>query len=230
MPSYNGEKYIKEQIESILCQLSEDDEIILSDDSSTDSTLEIVSDFKDNRIKILGNNKFYSPIYNLENAIKHATGEYIFLADQDDIWMPNKVEVMLKALKNVDLCVSDCELINTNREIIHQSFFELNHSKKGFLRNLIKNSYLGCCIAFSRDILSYILPFPAKIAMHDIWIGLCVELWGKSVFIDEKLIKYRRHGENVSPAAEKSKYTLSYKIKYRLYFIYQLLKRRTIIK
>ena len=231
IPTYNGEKYIKEQLNSILCQLSESDEVIISDDSSTDSTLKIVEKLNDNRIKIFPNNHFYSPIFNMENALKQAKGDFIFLSDQDDIWTPNKVAIMLKALEKNDLCVSDCELINANGEPLSPSFFQLNRSKKGFLTNFIRNSYLGCCMAFKRNILNYILPFPATIAMHDIWIGLCVELWGSSLFIEDKLIKHRRHGDNASTTSGKSKFGITYKFKYRFDFLYQLLRRRfTVVK
>jgi glycosyltransferase involved in cell wall biosynthesis len=223
--TYNGEKYIKEQMDSILCQLSESDEVIVSDDSSTDATLKIIEDTKDTRIRILPNNHFYSPIYNMENALKYAKGDFIFLSDQDDIWMPHKVKVMLSALKEVDLCVSDCDLIDADGEILHSSFFKLNQSAKGFLKNVVKNAYLGCCMAFKRDILKYVLPFPKSIAMHDIWIGLCVELWGNSLFLDEKLVKYRRHDSNISPTGGKSNFSTFYKIQYRCNFLYQLLKR-----
>ena len=225
MATYNGEKYIKEQLDSILCQLSETDEVIISDDSSTDETLKIIESFKDDRIKIFPNNHFHSPIFNMENALKQATGDFIFLSDQDDIWMPNKVKIMLKALEKVDLCVSDCELINANGELHYPSFFQLHHSQKGFFNNLIRNSYLGCCMAFKRTVLNYILPFPSSIAMHDIWIGLCVELWGSSLFIEDKLVKYRRHSSNASSTSGKSELSTIYKIRYRSNLVYQLLKR-----
>ena len=96
--TYNGEKYIREQLDSILPQLGLDDEVIISDDSSTDNTLKIIEEYNDCRIKIFSNNKFYSPILNFENALKKAQGDFIFLSDQDDIWKSNKVEVVMKYL------------------------------------------------------------------------------------------------------------------------------------
>lgn len=86
MPTYNGEKFIRIQLESILSQLGNDDEIVISDDSSTDKTVEITKSFNDSRIHLLENNTFHSPIYNLENALKNAKGDFIFLSDQDDEW------------------------------------------------------------------------------------------------------------------------------------------------
>lgn len=222
--TYNGSKYIREQIDSILPQLGESDEIIISDDSSTDNTLEIVRSYKDKRIKIFSNNKFHSPIFNFENALKQAKGDYIFLSDQDDIWMENKVDKMMEALKQFSLVVSDCYVVDKDCNIIRESFF---HAKPatGIMKNLIKNNYLGCCMAFRRELLSKALPFPKRIAMHDIWLGLCGTLFYKTTFIPDKLIMYRRHGGNASPTAEKSNYGLMYKLSYRIDIIFCLVKR-----
>ncbi len=219
IPSFNGSKYIKLQLISILTQLSKNDEVVISDDSSTDDTIEIIKSINDNRVKLFENNKFRSPIYNLENALKHSKGDYIFLSDQDDVWINNKVEIMYNYLQTNDLVISDCILIDADSKIIAPSFYKLNNSKKGFLNNFIHNGYLGCCMAFNRQILNYNLPFPRKIAMHDIWIGLNTEIHGKVLFIDDKLVMYRRHSSNYSPTAEKSKFSLLYKIKYRLKFL-----------
>ncbi len=123
MATFNGEKYLKRQIDSIIQQLSSIDEIIISDDSSNDDTLKIIDDFNDFRIKKYIGNKFYSPIYNLENALSKSTGDYIFLADQDDIWESNKVEVMIDYLQRCDLVVSDASVIEDDI-LIHESFFQ----------------------------------------------------------------------------------------------------------
>ena len=97
--TYNGEKFIREQIESILCQLSSDDEIIVSDDGSTDGTIVIINCIGDKRIRIIEGPRKHSPTFNFENALKEAKGDYIFLADQDDVWKTNKVEVCMKWLQ-----------------------------------------------------------------------------------------------------------------------------------
>lgn len=218
--TYNGEKYLQELLSSIIPQLKPSDEIIISDDSSTDNTLQIIKSLNDHRITILENNKFYSPIFNFENALKRASGNYIFLADQDDIWDNKKVEISLSYLKDYNVVISDCNLINENGIEIQPSFFDLNGSKPGFAHNFIKNGYLGCCMAFDRTILQAILPFPLKIAMHDIWIGIISELIGKPIFISEKLISYRRHASNFSPTSGSSSFSIIYKIFYRTQFAY----------
>lgn len=224
--TFNGEKFIPEQLNSILPQLNDEDEIIISDDSSTDNTINIIKSYKDNRIKILSNNKFHSPVLNFENAIKQAKGEFIFLCDQDDVWLPNKIMVMKEYLKKYTLVVSDCNIVDTNLNIIEKSFFKLNKSYPGFWKNLYRNSYIGCCMAFRKEILAHILPFPHNIPMHDIWIGLLAELNGNVHFIDEPLMLYRRHGNNASFSGEKSKYSFSYKIKYRITLLFNIIKRQ----
>lgn len=202
LATFNGDKYIKRQIDSILQQLGAEDELIISDDGSTDKTLHILNDIIDSRICILPFKKFNSAIRNFEYILTRAKGDIIFLSDQDDIWLPGKLDKMLFALMQTDLVLSDCIVVDQNDNIIHNSFFKHRQSKPGFWVNLWKNSYMGCCMAFRREVLMYTLPFPKNIHMHDWWIGLMVEYNGKVLFLHEPLLKYVRHGENVSPTGQ----------------------------
>lgn len=201
MATYNGEKYIYDQLNSIIKCLGKDDEIIISDDGSTDNTINIIKQFKDKRIKIFNGPK-KGVIKNFENAISKCLGKYIFLSDQDDIWNKNKIEKILKEFEKdstLTLVMHDAIVKNADlSQKIFDSFFEFRKCKTGYFNNLYKNSYIGCCIAFKSEILKYILPFPIGIPMHDQWIGLMNELIGKSRFINDKLIEYRRHDMNVS--------------------------------
>lgn len=225
MCSYNGEKYIYEQINSILNQLDVNDELIISDDSSTDSTVSIVNSFKDNRIKLLENNEFHSPIFNLENALKHARGDYIFLCDQDDIWMSNKVSSILPLFNQYNCIVSDAEVIDQNENVIYKSFFSIRNCRPGFFHNLKRNGYIGCCMAIDRKILSEALPFPKYIPMHDSWIGLIAEVYGKTYFLNEPLVKYRRHGGNVSQLSN-SRSSFKKRIFQRVMIVFGILIRK----
>ena len=225
MATHNGEKYIAVQIESILKQLSENDEVVISDDSSIDNTIDIIKNFKDKRIQLYEHNHFYVPVFNFENALRKASGDIIFLSDQDDIWLGNKVEVMTKLLLSYDLVVSDCILIEESGNVLNDSFFELRESKSGVIHNLIKNSYIGCCMAFNRKILEKALPFPETTPLHDMWIGLIGELFGKTYFCKNKLVKYRRHDGNASQTSEKSTNSLAKKIQIRTILAYNALKR-----
>lgn len=205
MPTYNGEKFIRIQLESILSQLGDNDEVVISDDSSTDKTVEIIKSFNDSRIHLLENNSFHSPIYNLENALKNAKGDFIFLSDQDDEWTVDKVSVCMEKLKDCDLLIHDADIVDGNGIQTAESFFKLNHTKSGKFYNLLKNGYLGCCMCFSKKLLSQFLPFPKKLPMHDIYIGNFAAFNGYRIkFIEDKLIHYRRHGNNASITSEHS--------------------------
>lgn len=201
--TYNGEKYIKEQMDSILQNLTLEDEIVVSDDGSKDATLEILRKYQQGAIpvKVLsGPGKGIKQ--NIATAIKECRGKYIFLADQDDVWTKDKVEKVMQYLgKNGCRLVNhDAKVMNgTLTEVLMPSFFAYRGSKAGVLNNLLKNRYMGCCMAFDRKLLPYILPIPNEIEMHDQWIGIINEIThGKSAFIEEKLLLYRRHNQNVS--------------------------------
>ena len=226
--TYNGEKYIYDQLSSILSQINIDDEVIISDDNSTDNTIQIINNINDPRIKLVKGG-FRNFTFNFENAIKHAKGEYIFLSDQDDIWLPNKYATTLKYLKNYDLICSDAIITNQHLTPIHQSFFKYYNSGKGILKNTIKCSYCGACMAFNKKILRAIQPFPnTSIFGHDLWIGLVAETIGKVYFLNTPLILYRRHDKSFTSISNnfltRSKRPIHIKIKSRISIIYHLLK------
>lgn len=202
MATRNGEKYIGEQLASILPQLQPDDEVVVSDDSSTDRTIEIINQFFDSRIRLFENNTFFSPTFNFENALKHATGDIIVLSDQDDIWLENKIRLIREKFRQsrspVYLIALDGAAVDETGKIIEESLFRKIKAGKGLLKNLYDNTYMGCCLAFSRELLDTALPFPQRIPMHDSWLGLLAELFGTVEFIEEKTIKYRKHATSVT--------------------------------
>ena len=224
MATYNGEPFIGRQLRSILEQLGSQDEVIVSDDGSTDKTLAIVGSFADSRIRIFKNEGRKGPVGNFENALRQASGQYIVLADQDDEWLPGKLTSVQKALQTADLVLTNCRVVDQHGTIIWPSFFVHRGSRPGFIKNLLKNSYVGCCMAFRRDVLAYALPFPAYIHMHDWWIGLLVEAKGNVAFLAEPMINYVRHGNNASPTGE-SGYGLYRQIINRLMMITNLIPR-----
>lgn len=231
--TYNGETYIKEQLESILVQLLSDDEVIISDDGSTDNTLKIVDEINDSRVKVFRNGKSKGVIGNVGNSLEKSKGEIIFLSDQDDVWLPGKVKIMTAALKDTDLVISDCMVTNENLKVIHDSFQKLNKSKHNKWLALIKNPYLGCCMAFNRKVLNFALPFPEKIPMHDIWIGNVAAFYYDFQLIPDKLILYRRHGKNTSTSSEPSENNIFKKIQLRINLavcIYSVKNRKSIHK
>lgn len=206
MAAYNGEKFIKEQIDSILNQLGTNDELIISDDGSTDDTLNIIGNCRDPRIKLFHNKLKHGVIHNFENALKQASGDYIFLADQDDVWLSGRVQ---KVREHLDLgnhlVLVNAKIIDKENNTLQDSFFEVNRTSHGFWRNLWKNGFLGCCMAFRKEVYPFILPFPRVIPMHDWWIGLSVLSYRKSyVFVEEPLHAYRKHGNNKTDSGNKS--------------------------
>ena len=227
MATYNGEKYVEEQIKSILKNLSTNDELIISDDNSKDKTVNIIKKLQkqDKRI-ILINGPQQGVKKNFENALRKATGEYIFLADQDDVWRDNKIEEVLKVFKEdeeITLVVHDAIVFDSDTgKILYKSFFEYRNSGRGVLKNIYKNTYIGCCMALSSKIKKYILPIPNNIEMHDQWIGIINDIKFKTKFINKKLIKYRRHTDNVS---QMKHYKLKKMLINRINLIKELIRR-----
>jgi len=241
MATYNGEKYIEEQVKSILPQLGENDELIVSDDGSTDNTIKILESFNDKRIKIFYHNKknvkvpfllsskiadkFYLVARNFENALLKAQGDYIFLSDQDDIWMPNKIKEVIPHLNDDRLVISDAWIVNTELEKTGK-LSEYRVYKKGFLKNIyLKGGTAhGCVCAFTKNIKNFILPIPKNVLTHDFWIGLLSELKFNSVYIPKQLIFYRRHISTISHT-EKSYHSFLYILRYRAFMFFECLKR-----
>lgn len=226
MATKNGAAYLKEQLESILPQLSEEDEVVISDDCSIDGTLQLVKSFQDRRLRILENDTVRGVTRNFEKCLKAARGNYIFLADQDDIWLPHKVEVMTRALTCFDLVMSDCRLVDDNLRIQEHSFYAVNNSGRGLFKNLIKNSYMGCCMAFSSRLRDRAVPFPADIPIHDFWLGLVAELYFNVHFLPDVLLLHRRHHSNASTSGKSSDQSLSEQLVNRCLMIKNLFIRK----
>ncbi len=221
LATFNGEAFINIQIQSILKQIGSDDELIISDNGSTDKTIQIIKGIGDDRIKIVAGPHELSPIANFQNALQAAKGEYIFLSDQDDVWLDNKVETCMHYLETSACVISDNIVVDANLNKLSSSFYDVNKTKQGKIYNLfLRNGYLGCCMAFHRKVLRYVLPFPQDIPMHDIWIGNVAAFYFDVRFIPEKLILFRRHTHNASPTASKS----TFSVKDMLRFRYQVFK------
>lgn len=226
MATYNGERYLREQVDSILTQIGEEDEIIVSDDGSTDHTIEILRAYNDERIKIFNNNNRKGVVGNFENALRRAKGEYIFLADQDDVWINGKVEKCVAVLQHADLVVTDCYVTDANLNIVEPSFFTVRGSRRGFWKNLIKNSYLGACVAFRAELLKIVMPIPCNLPVyHEGWIASLADITGNVVFSNFKGIYFRRHENNTSFTAKKTKLSIYAQLRYRIVLLWLVTKR-----
>jgi glycosyltransferase involved in cell wall biosynthesis len=232
MATYNGGKYIRPQLDSILSQLEQNDELVISDDSSSDDTLEIIRSIPDSRIKLFAGNTFRDPIKNFQNCLQLASGKYIFLSDQDDVWIEGKYRKMKTLLNEYDLVISDSIIVDEKLNQIAPSFFRFFGSGKGVLKNITRSAYYGSCMAFTRKLLQMSLPFPeTKEIGHDLWIGLVGELTGRVLFFEEPLLLYRRHNSAFTHTGiGKSKRNIVQKLRGRLIMLKEvarfLIKRK----
>lgn len=202
MAVYNGRKYVKQQLESILIQLDQEDEICISVDPSDDGSGELLNQLAKTEKRIrLSEGSGSGVIANFENAISMCRGDVIFLSDQDDVWEADKVSFVKKCFDKTGaiLVMHDVRIMDEQLEtVIHESFYRLKNSRKGLIKNIIRNSYMGSAMAFKKELVQFILPMPKNIPMHDQWIGLVAEKKGTVIFTSRKLMQYRRHGANVS--------------------------------
>jgi glycosyltransferase involved in cell wall biosynthesis len=220
LATFNGEKFLTEQLQSILSQIGIGDELIIADDGSTDGTLEIIRSVSDARIKLLEGSPPRNPALNFERALKAAKGDFIFLSDQDDVWLPGRVEAAMKWMQLYTTVVVDCDITDDKGAVVAPSYFSIRKSANGLMHNLKKNTYLGACMSFKRELLQMALPFPEGIPMHDIWLGWVTEVAGKAKFLPEVLVHYRRHGSNVTVAPNaRSRYGMFDQFRFRWWML-----------
>lgn len=223
LAAYKGEKYIVSQVESILSQLSLNDELIISDDYPEGQTYAVLEGIirNDSRVRYI-HGKRAGLIKNFEYAVNNTRGDFIFLSDQDDVWLEGKVKAVTDEFKKgADVVLHDALITDAQLNPTGESAFKLNSTRTGILKNILKNSYQGSCMAFRKEMKEYILPFPEKIPMHDQWIGLMGEKHGKVHLIDHPYILYRRHSENASGTGS----SLFQKIRWRINIMGCLLRK-----
>lgn len=215
----NGESYLYEQLHSIASQSIRPNELIISDDCSTDSTCQIVRDFSeltDFSVKLLRNKARLGVVQNFEQAIKHCQGEIIVLSDQDDVWMFNKLERIIAeftASPDVNMVFSNADrvdeelnkLVEDLWSVVEFSPSEQVMARAGRLNEVLLRHYAvtGATMAFRSDLREIVLPIPEG-WMHDAWIALMASSFGETSVIDDRLILYRQHASNQIGARRKS--------------------------
>ena len=224
MAVFNGGKYLKQQIDSILPQLRKSDELVISYDDSADDTLEIIRGYelKDPRVKVV-TDPGHGVIDNFNSAISNCSGDLIFLSDQDDVWIDGKVERLLRCFMEEapDLIIHNGVDTDEDLEPVSASFFDIYRIGNGKLKNIIKSRYSGCCMVFTKRIRDSILPIP-EIDGYDRWIGTVGEFSGKIAYVDDVLVLHRLHEGNVTP---RSSYPVPRIIKMRVALVIELIKR-----
>lgn len=208
MAAYNGARFIEAQIASILPQLAPEDEVVIVDDGSQDDTVARISEIRDSRIRLYAHEKNQGVVATFEDALRCATGNILFLSDDDDLWAPNKVDKVLQAFEQHE----EAQVVASRVALIDEQGAALPDARvnrfgtfrSGFWDNVIKNHYQGSAMAIRASFLGKVLPFPrGKSFLHDVWIGTRNDArGGKTIFIDEPLVYYRRHSQNASQRHE----------------------------
>jgi glycosyltransferase involved in cell wall biosynthesis len=200
MATYNGEEYIKEQLESFINQTIQPDELIISDDKSTDNTLKIIHEFAENvsfEIKVTVNDYNLGYTGNFNSALLKSTGDVVFLCDQDDVWFPEKIKHMLNVMNNnPDNLVYMNDTLLTDDKLNSKNLTKYGQIKSADLGD--DKFVMGCCCMIRQELLTYCLPVPSELKGHDDWIvGIAEGLSQK--YIDETVLQYyRRHESNES--------------------------------
>ena len=236
MCTYNGEKYLEKQIDSIINQTYNNIELIIVDDCSSDTTVSIIKNYQKNYsfIKLFENELNLGFIKNFEKAISLCSGDYIALSDQDDVWKNNKLEVLFKGLnKNESFLVySDADLVDHNLMTLSNTLIKkLNINPITNDNNLFfiyQSCVSGNTLMFRKELIKKFLPIPSDIIFHDLWIAFVAASIGPLSYVDECLVLYRQHDNNVSSfTREKLKIKKSYneKINKKVISIEKLLIR-----
>lgn len=211
MASYNGQKYIREQIESILASTYKHWFLTIYDDGSTDDTITILDEYEQkypDKIQVIKNEKNKGVVENFLQGIQNSKLPYIMFCDQDDVWLPDKIKLTLttmlqeeKKRKNKPLTVfTDAKVVDKNLNTIHESFFrsnQLDATKVDLAHMLMENKLIGCTVMINEGVKNLITTLPKKGRYHDWWIGLISATFGDIVFLPKQTLLYRQHGNNV---------------------------------
>lgn len=218
LTSYNGARYIIEQLDSILNQTIKFKELIICDDCSTDSTKEILMAYRnrDSRIKLYFNDKNLGFKANFEKAIDLCSGELIALSDQDDIWLPDHLEKLYTCIGDKMIVCGDAEIIDKDGNRTGTKLSQIkNFYWEGKTYNSLfqfiayyQNPFQGASMMIRREFLEKVLlPIPSKVKYHDVWFAICGTIYESLAFVNEPITLYRMHGNNAS-GSHKSKSTL----------------------
>lgn len=224
MSTYNGEKYLAEQIDSLLNQTYISWHLIIRDDGSTDKTLSVIYDYCNQypeQISLLRDDKGnVGSIHSFELLLQNSKADYMMFCDQDDVWLQNKIETMLAKMQNLEtkygkgtpiLVHSDLFVVDENLNEICSSFWEFAGIKPCFINKDISllgisNTVTGCASIMNKALQMKSLPFPQHTKMHDAWIGLCAKKYGVLEYFEQPTVLYRQHRNNVIGAVKKESF------------------------
>lgn len=217
LTTFNGEKFLGAQLNSLFEQTNQNFQVLVRDDGSSDCTINIIEDFQSrfpNRIKLiidkLGN---IGSSESFMKLVEHSSSDYVMFCDQDDIWMPNKIELSLKKIRELEKCYgvntpvlvfTDLKVVDSGLNIIEKSFWKFQkiipEISFNWKKLLAQNVITGCTIILNNKSKDVILPFKLKMMIHDQWLGVNVAKYGKVEFLEETTLLYRQHAFNVAGA------------------------------
>jgi glycosyltransferase involved in cell wall biosynthesis len=206
LATYNGEKYIVNQLRSILNELRSTDEIIIVDDCSKDGTVSLINEINDERIKVHINQENKGHVFSFSKSVLISKNDIVFLSDQDDIWVKGRLDIMLKNLLSSGslLLSSNFNTFNNDVNITNKNNNPLsNDTSKMYSSNIIglfrgKRDYFGCCMVFRRKLIEVIFPIPSFVESHDWWISITANMMRSNTHINDVTVLRRIHGQNVS--------------------------------
>ncbi|WP_411701472.1 glycosyltransferase [Conyzicola sp.] len=208
MATYNGSAYVKAQVDSILSQLDHDDELVIVDDASTDDTVQVLRRILDPRIRLIVLDENVRHVRAFERALSEARGDYLFLSDQDDIWVEGRLSHMLAELQSSRVVASNWRLIGGNAHTSPKFVDEEASSRSKFSNLLLiyrgRLPYFGCAMGIRRDALSLVLPFPRATEAHDLWIAIAGNVDGGISHLGGVTVERRIHGNNLTPLSRRS--------------------------
>lgn len=210
MATWNGERYVTEQLESILEQIGPDDEVVVVDDASTDGTRDVIRAIDDPRIRLIARSHNLGYVKTFEEALRESRGEYLFLSDQDDLWLPGRFDAMMEALEDHDVVASNLTTLGVSATLegpFGQPDWRLRSSTSSHrARNVVgiltqALPYYGCAMALRRSALGNgVLPFPSFLfESHDTWIALYGNIRGRMAHLDLRSVARRLHDDNATP-------------------------------
>jgi len=231
MATYNGAPFLREQIDSILTQLEPADELIICDDTSDDGTWQIVSGWRDARVRVFRNPTRLGHVQNFVGAIGRARGRFVALSDQDDVWVKGRLQRMVEKLEELppaSLVIGDFVEVDPVGVICETRLnrLKLGDSAVNPYRQLARIfsgrvKYFGCAFVFERALLPHIIPMPRGIEAHDVWIAMKASLHGRILHMRENTLWHRVHGGNLTPKQRRAVWPI---IKSRAIYGYYLVR------
>ncbi|WP_406249612.1 glycosyltransferase family 2 protein [Microbacterium sp. M] len=208
MATYNGELYLREQLDSILAELEPTDEVVIVDDASSDGTVALLETYDDPRVRVFARDVNHGYVRSFEEALTRATGDVLMLSDQDDVWIPGRRALLVAALEERAVAASNLVLLSTGAPLrsplTRRDWLLRTGGGAQRCRNQLKlllgdAPYFGCAMAIRRDFLPVALPFPDGLReSHDLWLATVANAAGELVHVEQPTLRRRVHGENAS--------------------------------